>query len=122
MTDCTYKINRKYHEIICDGHAVDVNEGDDRSVCASITVLLHTLAFDIEESSAMCDVKEIDVAPGYYHIKVVPIEGAEEQMEFLFGAIVNGIFMLSEDPKMKKHITFKVIPVEETPTGTESEI
>lgn len=120
MTECTYKYNNKSHDLVCQGHASE--EGEDKSVCAAVTVLLHTLAFDIEESNDMCAEKEIKVEDGYYHIKVKPIEGAEEQMEFLFGAFVNGLYMLSEDPKLKKRITLNVSYDEEPSGDADSEI
>lgn len=120
MTECTYLYNSKRHELVCDGHAV--TEGEDKSVCAAITILMHTLAFDIEESTEMCAEKQIEVKDGFYRIIVTPIDGAEEQMGFLFGAFVNGLYMLSEDPKLKEHITLKVIPIEEDSEEAESEI
>lgn len=120
MTECIYKYNSKSYDLVCQGHASE--EGEDKSVCAAITVLVHTLAFNVEESAEMCAEKEIKVEPGYYRIKVKPVDGAEEQMEFLFGAFLNGLYMLSEDPKLKERITLKVIWDEETTDDTGSEI
>lgn len=107
MTECIYKYNSKSFDLVCQGHASE--EGEDKSACAAITVLVLTLAFNVEEWAELCAEKEIKVEPGYYHIKVKPVDGAEEHMENLFGAFLNGLYMLSEDPKLKERIKLKVI-------------
>lgn len=104
MTECTFDLNK--YELTCKGHAS--GEGDDKSICTALTTLVLTLAFDIDEIADLCSEKEIKIEPGYYHIKVTPAEGAEEQIAFLFTAFVNGIYMLSEDEKLKEHITLTV--------------
>lgn len=104
MTKCTFDM--KNLDLICEGHA---SEGEDKSICAALTSLMLTLAFDIDEAADMCEEKEIKIESGYYHIRVKPKEGSREMLEFLFTAFVNGIYMLSEDPKLKEHITLEVI-------------
>lgn len=104
MTKCTFDMDNL--ELICIGHAS--GEGEDKGICAALTSLVLTLAFDIDEAADMCDEKEIKIESGYYYIRVKPIDSAREQLEFLFSAFVNGIYMLSEDPKLKEHITLEV--------------
>lgn len=105
MTKCTFDMNAL--ELICKGHASE--EGEDKSICAALTSLMLTLAFDIDEAADMCEEKEIKIESGYYCIRVKPKEDAREMIEFLFTAFVNGIYMLSEDPELSKHITLEVI-------------
>lgn len=112
MTECTF--NMKTLDLRCVGHASD--NDDDKGVCAALTSLMLTLAFDIEEASDMCEEKEIKIASGNYHIRVKPFEETREQIEFLFTAFVNGIYMLSEDPKLKQHITLTVLNEDEDNT------
>lgn len=104
-THCKFDMDNL--DLECVGHAAE--EDNDKGICVALTTLVLTLAYDVEESASMCEEKDIKIEPGYYHIRVKPIEGAREQMEFLFGAFVNGIYMLSEDPKIKEHITLEVI-------------
>lgn len=102
MTECRY--NMTTLDLECIGHASE--DGDDGKICAALTALMLTLAFDIDEAEAngMIKNKEIEIRSGYYHIRVEPEEEAREQMIFLLGAFANGIYMLSETPKLKEHI------------------
>lgn len=105
MTECTFDMNKL--DLRCVGHASD-NE-DDKGVCAALTSLALTLAFNIEVGADMCEEKEIQITSGDYHIRVKPFEETRELVESIFTVIVNGIYMLSEDPKLKQHIKLKVI-------------
>ena len=105
MTECIFDMSK--FELVCKGHASE--EGEDKSICAALTTLVLTLAFDIDEIADLCAEKEIKIESGYYYIKVTPVEGAEDQLAFLFSAFVNGIYMISEDEKLKEHITLEVI-------------
>lgn len=108
MTECTFEISKNGEfNLECIGHAAE--EGDDPRICVAVTTLLHTLAFNLEESASQCEEKKIECKDGYYHITVKPKQGIEEQMEFLFGAFMNGLYMLSEVPELKSHITFEYI-------------
>ena len=104
MTECTFDIANL--DLECVGHA---SEGEDKSICAALTSLVLTLAFNVDQAAELLEEKEVKIESGYYHIRVTPKEDAREQVEYLFDAFVNGIYMLSEDPKLKEHITLNVI-------------
>lgn len=104
MTECTFDMTNL--TLKCVGHATE--SGEDSSICTALTTLVLTLAYDIDEAADMCEEKEIEIKPGYYYIRVKPKEEAREQIEFLFTAFINGIYMLSEDTKISKHITLTV--------------
>ena len=104
MTKCTFDMTN--FDLECVGHA---SEGEDKSICAALTSLVLTLAFNVDQAAELLEEKEVKIESGYYHIRVKPKEDARDQIEYLFTAIVNGIYMLSEDPELSKHITLEVI-------------
>lgn len=104
MTKCKFDMDNL--DLECVGHA---SEGEDKSICAALTSLALTLAFNIDQAAELLEEKEVKIESGYYHIRVKPKENAREQIEFLFTAFINGIYMLSEDPELSKHITLEVI-------------
>jgi uncharacterized protein YsxB (DUF464 family) len=105
MTECIFDMSK--FELVCKGHASE--EGEDKSICAALTSLALTLAFNIDQAAELLEEKEVKIESGYYHIRVKPKEDARDQIEYLFTTIVNGIYMLSEDPELSKHITLEVI-------------
>ncbi len=104
MTKCKFDYNNL--ELICEGHASERDE--DNSICTALTTLVLTLAYDVDQLADLCEEKTVDIKPGYYHIKVTPTAEGKEQLEFLFTAFVNGIYMLSEDEKISQHIKLEV--------------
>ena len=104
MTECIFNMTNL--DLECVGHA---SEGEDKSICAALTSLALTLAFNIDQAAELLEEKEVKIESGYYHIRVKPKEDARDQIEYLFTTIVNGIYMLSEDPELSKHITLEVI-------------
>lgn len=104
MTKCKFDMTNL--DLECVGHA---SEGEDKSICAALTSLALTLAFNIDQAAELLEEKEVKIESGYYHIRVKPKEDARDQIEYLFTTIVNGIYMLSEDPELSKHITLEVI-------------
>ena len=107
MTKCKFDMTNL--DLECVGHA---SEGEDKSICAALTSLVLTLSFNIDQAAELLEEKEVKIESGYYHIRVKPKEDASDQIEFLFSAFINGIYMLSEDPELKKHITLEVITSE----------
>ena len=107
MTKC--KFDMANLDLECVGHA---SEGEDKSICAALTSLVLTLSFNIDQAAELLLEKEVKIESGYYHIRVKPKEDARDQIEFLFSVFVNGIYMLSEDPTLKEHITLEVITSE----------
>lgn len=104
MTKCKFDMTN--FDLECVGHA---SEGGDKSICAALTSLVLTLAFNVDLAAELLEEKEVKIESGYYHIRVKPKEDARDQIESIFSVLVNGIYMLSEDPKLKEHITLEVI-------------
>lgn len=108
MTKCRFEYTKDGGFVLeCIGHAAE--EGDDPRICVAATTLLHTLAFNLQCAAELCEQKDIECKDGYYHITVKPIEGYEEQIEYLFTIMNNGLYALSEVPELKEHITFEAV-------------